>query len=333
MSDSRRVKFSSSPTPRSILKQSEPHPRDSGVGSSSSDHTGSSGSLDERFTARDYDIQSNNVDALREALTDAIKDINHWKTKFEKKHSEQVETRRKLRHAEARYEEAFENNQLLEVRVNSLNDRMEKQDTALDIANAKIADLDGELSEWKDNCQTLGGELSEWKDNYQRLDDLYQSVKHSASGSVVSGGSGEHSLVLGPTRSHRDKKDGTEMTSRMKERINRDQTDSSSSQATTRSSRSTEATTSSKRANHRAAPAASDSSKPYIEPMPPRVSNSSSNNNTLASPRQRGTYTLTTAERRREAPGPSSSSSSRRYSRHGEQGDYIAHPLPERRSS
>lgn len=85
MSDSRRVKFSSSPPLRGVLKHPESNPRDSGVGSSSSDHTGSSGSLDERFTARDYNVQSNNVDALREALTDAIKDIDYWRNRYQKR--------------------------------------------------------------------------------------------------------------------------------------------------------------------------------------------------------------------------------------------------------
>ncbi|KAI1754814.1 hypothetical protein F4782DRAFT_528174 [Xylaria castorea] len=308
MSDSRRVKFSSSPPLRGVLKHSEPNPRDSGVGSSSSDHTGSSGSLDERFTARDYNVQSNNVDALREALTDAIKDIDHWRNRYQKKNNEQTETRRKHRDTETLYRDAIERNQTMQARVESMGDRMEKQDVALDIANTRISDLQAELADWKEK--------------YQILDDLYESVRHSASASIVSGGSGEHSMALGRTRSHRDKKESEEMASRMKERINREHPDSGGSHAS-RSSRSSEATVSSKRTSHRTSASASDN-KPYIEKMPRASTNS------LASPRQQGSYSLTTAER------ASTSSSSRRQntgsSRTGsrEQGDYIAHPLPDR---
>ncbi|TRX92256.1 hypothetical protein FHL15_006871 [Xylaria flabelliformis] len=309
MSDSRRVKFSSSPPLRGVLKHSEPNPRDSGVGSSSSDHTGSSGSLDERFTVRDYNVQSNNVDALREALTDAIKDIDHWKNKYQKKNNEQTETRRKHRDTDALYRDAIERNQTMQAKVDSMGDRMEKQDVALDIANTRISDLQAELADWKEK--------------YQILDDLYESVRHSANTSIVSGGSGDHSMGLSAPRSHRDRKESEDMASRMKERINRENPDSGSSHAS-RSSRSSEATVSSKRTGHRTSVSASDN-KPYIEKMPRASANS------LASPRQHGTYSLTTAEK-----ASASSSSSRRHgtgsSRTGnrEHGDYIAHPLPDR---
>ncbi|KAI0465634.1 hypothetical protein F4859DRAFT_375383 [Xylaria cf. heliscus] len=310
MSDSRRVKFSSSPPLRGVLKHSEPNPRDSGVGSSSSDHTGSSGSLDERFTARDYNVQSNNVDALREALTDAIKDLDTWRNKYLKKNNEHVEARRKHRETETFYREAIERGDTMQARVESMDDRMEKQDVALDIANTKILELEAELKDWKDK--------------YRNLDDLYESLRHSANASMVSGGSGEHSMALGVPRSHRDKKESEEMASRMKERINRENPDSGSSHAS-RSSRGSEATVVSKRPGHRTSPSASDD-KPYIEKMP-RASTS-----TLASPRQHGSYSLTTAERSSAA-----SSSTRRHGTgsssrtgHREQGDYIAHPLPDR---
>ncbi|KAI0543828.1 hypothetical protein F4679DRAFT_79531 [Xylaria curta] len=308
MSDSRRVKFSSSPPLRGVLKHPEPNPRDSGVGSSSSDHTGSSGSLDERFTVRDYNVQSNNVDALREALTDAIKDIDHWKNKYQKKNNEQTETRRKHRDTETLYRESVERNQTLQAKAESMQDRMEKQDVALDIANTRISDLEDQLADWKER--------------YQNLDDLYESVRHSANASIVSGGSGDHSMGLSAPRSHRDKKESEEMASRMKERINRENPDSGSSHAS-RSSRGSEATVSSKRTSHRTSVSASDN-KPYIEKMPRASTNS------LTSPRQHGSYSLTTAER------TSTSSSSRRHntgsSRTGnrEHGDYIAHPLPDR---
>lgn len=198
----------------------------------------------------------------------------------------------------------------MQAQVVSMEDRMEKQDTAIDIANTRILDLETELADWKEK--------------YQNLDDLYESMRHSANASMNSGGSGEHSMVLGSPRSHRDKKESEEMASRMKERINRDHPDSGSSHAS-KSSRSSEATVSSKRPGHRTGASASDN-KPYIEKMP------RSSTNSLASPRQPGAYSLTTAER-----APASSTSTRRNGTvsssrtgHREHGDYIAHPLPDR---
>ncbi|KAI1184945.1 hypothetical protein F5B17DRAFT_58006 [Nemania serpens] len=307
MSDSRRVTFSPTPPLKGVLKHPEPRGRDSGVGSSSSDHTGSSGSLDEKFTARDYDIQSNNVDALREALADAIKDIDQWKIKYTKKSNEQAETRKNHRQTETLYRQALEREETLQAKIASLVDRMGKQDVALDMANIKISDLESDLDEWKEN--------------YRNLDDLYETMRHSGATSIVSSSSGDHSLSYGLTRSQREK-DSAEMSSRLKERINRDQTDSSSH--TTQGSRgSNTAANSSKRSSQRTGASAnsSNTSKPYIEKLP-KVSS-----NALASPRDHGSYTLTTAERRAET------SSSRRHpatprAGHREHGDYFPHPLP-----
>ncbi|KAI0113667.1 hypothetical protein GGR51DRAFT_20252 [Nemania sp. FL0031] len=278
MSDSsRRVTFSPSP-PRSVLKRSEPHPRDSGVGSSSSDHTGSSGSLDERFTARDYNIQSNNVDALREALADAIKDIDQWRSKYNKKQSDYSEARKAQRDTDKLYQTACR-------QIEKLEERMENQDVALEIANNKIQDLEAELSQSKDD--------------YNDLQERYE-LRHS-------GGAYELS---------RQREDSAQV-SRMKERINRDPTDSASSH-TTRGSRSSEGTGPSRGSSQRNSASTGDDGR-YIEKMP-RMSNSSLAP-PLASPRQRGTYTLTTAERRADAP-PSSSRASNR-----ERGEYYRHPL------
>lgn len=322
MSEKRHVKFSPSPPAgRGILKHTDSHsrdsardstrdsPRDSGVGSSSSDHTGSSGSLDdERFTDRDYNIQSNNVDALREALRDTIKDIDNWKTRYLKKNTEQIETRRNLKNTESRYRDALEQNDTLRAQLDSVEDRMKKQDRALDIANGKIRDLETDLAEHV-------AKLSDWNERYARLHELYEVARHSAEGSVVSGGSGE--LSVGRSRSDREKRDSVDMTSRMKQRINRDQPDSGSSQGS-KTSRSSETTVSSKRSSHRTN--ASSDDKPYIEKMP-RASTSG-----LTSPRQHGSYTLTTASNTSSTRKHGTSSSSR--SHHRENGDYIAHPLP-----
>ncbi|KAI0423597.1 hypothetical protein F5Y09DRAFT_348673 [Xylaria sp. FL1042] len=311
MSDKRHVKFSSSPpAPRGVLKHTEPHPRDSGVGSSSSDHTGSSGSLDERFTARDYNIQSNNVDALREALSDTIKDVENWKNRYLKKNNEQIETRRNLKNSENRYRESCEHTETMQAQLESMEDRMAKQDVALDIANTRIRELESDLADQI-------AELSEWKERYKNLHELYEAARHSADASSISGASGDHSVVR--SRSHRGKRDSAEMTSRMKERINRDQTDSGSSHAS-KSSRGSEATVSSKHSSHRTNASSSDN-KPYIEKMPPTRASTSG----LTSPRHHGSYTLTTASTSSSSRKHGTGSSSRR-----ENGDYIAHPLPDR---
>ncbi|KAI1110641.1 hypothetical protein F5Y14DRAFT_465367 [Nemania sp. NC0429] len=250
MSDTRRVTFSPSPPLKGVLKHPEPHARDSGVGSSSSDYTSSSGSLDEKFTARDYDIQSNNVDALREALAAAIKDIDQWKAKCTKKSNELADTRKTHRQTDTLYREALEREETLQAKVESLADRMEKQDVALGIANIKIAELESEVDDWEEK--------------YRNLDDLYETMRHSGATSIVSSSSGDHSLSFGLTRSQREK-DSAEMSSRLKERINRDQTDSSSH--TTQGSRSSNTAANSKRSSQRTGTSA-NSSKPYIEKLP-----------------------------------------------------------------
>ncbi|KAK5634257.1 hypothetical protein RRF57_009971 [Xylaria bambusicola] len=320
MSEKRHVKFSPSPpTGRGILKHTESSPRDSGLGSSSSDHTGSSGSLDERFTPRDYNIQSNNVDALREALIDTIKDIDNWKNRYAKKNSEQIETRRNLKNAENRYREAYEKNETMEAQMESMEDRMAKQDVALDIANDKIRELESRLDDQI-------AELSEWQEKYKQLHELYEVARHSTDGSVVSAGSGELPQALGRRRSQREKRESTDMTSRMKQRINRgDQADSGSSHGS-KSSRSSEATVASKRSSHHASTSSND--KPYIEKMP-RATTSGLTASGLTSPRQHGSYALTTAISNTSSSRKHGASSSSR-SGHRENGDYIAHPLPDR---
>ncbi|KAI1123499.1 hypothetical protein F5Y10DRAFT_51875 [Nemania abortiva] len=281
MSDGgRRVKFSSSP-PRSALKRSEPHPRDSGVGSSSSDHTGSCGSLDEKFTARDYNIQSNNIDTLREALADTIKDINQWRNKYNKKSSECSEEHKARREAEKLYQSSCE-------RVQKLEDRMEKQDVALDIANNRIRDLEADISQWKED--------------YNELHDRYELL-HSAGG-------GAYELS-------RQREDNAQF-SRMKERLNRDQADSASSH-TTRGSRSSEGTVPSRGSSQRNSTSTGDDGR-YIGGVPRTSSNS------LVSPRQHSSYA--TAERRTDAPSSSRSGHrDRDRDRDRERGNYIRHPL------
>ncbi|KAJ8108642.1 hypothetical protein ONZ43_g6363 [Nemania bipapillata] len=197
MSENRRVTFSPSPPLRGVLKHNEPHPRDSGVGSSSSDHTGSSGSLDEIFTARDYNLQSNNVDALREALADAIKDIDQWKNKYNKKNAELIDTRKSLRETEKLYKASRDH-------IQQLEERMGNQDVAHQVQNSRIDDLESEVSKW------------EVKYNNLLVD--FDELEYSVNSSILPASSYD----FGP----RSRREDTDMASRLKERINREQADS-----------------------------------------------------------------------------------------------------------
>ncbi|KAF2967365.1 hypothetical protein GQX73_g6193 [Xylaria multiplex] len=305
MSDNRRVKFSSSPPLRGVLKHSEPHPRDSGVGSSSSDHTGSSGSLDERFTVRDYNIQSNNVDALREALSDTIKDVENWKNRYLKKNNEQIETRRNLRNSETLYRDACERTDTMQAQLESVQDRMDKQDVALDVANSRIQELEADLLEWKEKYANL----------HELYEEAREKAKHSTDVSIISGGSGEHSL--GRAISQREKRDSADLATRMKERINRDNPDSASS----KSSRGSDGTGSSKRSSQRTS-AVLASDEPYIEKMP------KASRNSLASPRHHGSYTLTTATASTASSSRKHGAGSSSHPGYRENGNYVPHPLP-----
>ncbi|KAI1439064.1 hypothetical protein GGR50DRAFT_221506 [Xylaria sp. CBS 124048] len=282
MPENHRVKFSIP------LNRDDSPPRDSGVGSSSSDRTVSSGSPDESFTAHDYDIQSNSVDALREALRDAIKDIEKLKDKYRKEQMDHSQTYKALREANRKYREQCEYTKEVE-------GRMKKQDTALDTANARI--------------QTLQEQLDAYKEKYKDLHERYQEKVNSTDGSIISGGSGDHSHG---SRSYLES-DHSDI-HRLKERINRD-TDSSSANVS-KSSRSSDNTTSSKRTSSTAI------SQPYIEKMPPRKPHKAN----LVSPREHGTFNLTTAANISSAKRHGTTASSRRH----EGGDYIPYPLPDR---
>ncbi|KAI3323834.1 hypothetical protein HD806DRAFT_75906 [Xylariaceae sp. AK1471] len=245
MSDGRRVTFSSNASAplRGVLKHPESHYRDSGVGSSSSDHTSTSGSLDERFTARNYNAQTTNVDALREAFNHLIQDHEQLKNKYQKKEDEIIELRKFRRDADKRYEEECD-------RAVEVEGRMKNLDVALDEANDTIARFEFELDEWKTK--------------YNNLYVIYQDSKLPADAAMMSGGSGESSQQLERTRSRREKKDSEDLTLRMKERINRDSTSEGSHAS--RSSRSSEGTTSTGRA--RRLEISTNNQKPYMEKMP-----------------------------------------------------------------
>ncbi|KAI0448305.1 hypothetical protein F5B21DRAFT_522690 [Xylaria acuta] len=165
VSYNRQVKFSSSPRLRDILKHPEPH-HDSGIGSSSSGHSGPSG--------RDRNIQSNTVNALREALADAIKNIDYRRSKYQKESNEQTETRRKHQDTETLYLDAIERNQIMQAQVESMEDRLEKQVATLELANPKIRDLESDVSEWKDR--------------YKKVHEFCEAERHSTDASVISAG-------------------------------------------------------------------------------------------------------------------------------------------------
>ncbi|KAI2631770.1 hypothetical protein GGS21DRAFT_160763 [Xylaria nigripes] len=287
MSGGRQVKFSIPLATRMV--RPEPHPLDSGVGSSSSDHTGSSGSFDEIFTAQDYNIQSNNVDALREALRDAIKDIARWKDKFHQEQFDNTQTHKRERDTNMLYRKQCEF-------TKDAESRLEKRETALNETNAKI--------------KALEKELSDHKAQYKELHERYQAAVNSADGSVLSGGSGEHSHG---SRSYLGS-DGSDF-HRLKERINRDH-DTGVSNTPSKNTRNSEHTASSKGSS------TSSTSKPYIEKMPTK-----NNHSNLVSPRAHGAYNLSTATNNSSSRKHGTASSSRRGER--ERGDYIFHPLPD----
>ncbi|KAJ8118715.1 hypothetical protein ONZ43_g3936 [Nemania bipapillata] len=93
----------------------------------------------EIFTARDHNLQRNNIDALREALADAIKDIDQWRDKYNKKNAELIKTRKNLRETEKLYKAGRDH-------IQQLEERMGNQDVALQVQNNRIDELESEVS-------------------------------------------------------------------------------------------------------------------------------------------------------------------------------------------
>ncbi|RWA11944.1 hypothetical protein EKO27_g3170 [Xylaria grammica] len=178
-----RVKFSSLPPAWSdIRKQAGARFYDSGIGSSSSEYTSSTSGYDERVVARDRNTNTqSNVDAPRGALSDAIGDDNYWKNRYLMKTNGQIEIRRNVEDLGALNRDARKTANTIHNRLERMEESMERRDLALEVANKRIADLESELSMWRERYGYLRG--------------LYESVKHSTDGSVMPGeseGFGEH---------------------------------------------------------------------------------------------------------------------------------------------
>ncbi|KAI1746898.1 hypothetical protein F4782DRAFT_535932 [Xylaria castorea] len=134
-----------------------------------------------------FDVQVNNVDALRETLSHAIEDISNLKSKYQMKNNEETETRNKYQDTEALYRDAIERNQIIQAEVEVLEKHMDKKDVALKMANRNIRHLESDVSEWKDKCE--------------KFHEFHEAARLSAHTSVISVESwrpDEHSQGLGP---------------------------------------------------------------------------------------------------------------------------------------
>jgi hypothetical protein len=317
-----RVRFSNTGAPRGILKNADTHGRDSGVGSSSSDHTGSSSGdnvdLDDRFTARDYNVQSNDVSALQEALQNLIDEHKRDQKKCTDLRNENRELRKSERRMGDLYKDECDKVAELEERLRRVEDRMKLLDTTVDRQNAEIE----ELSEAN---KQLTLERDEQSESYEVLLGEYEYVCDSLDAAKQ---------VAKQAGLQLDKRDSTEMKDRMKDRINRDQVSSSSTGGSSRPplSRSSHATSdntssSTKRPSRRLSILAN--AKPYKEKM------SSSSNpmmpSTAAGYGTASNYHLApadpTSSSRRPAASVMSNAGSHRERRDRENGDYVPHPL------
>ncbi|KAI0418852.1 hypothetical protein F5X98DRAFT_94785 [Xylaria grammica] len=178
-----RVKFSSLPPAWSdIRKQVGARFYDSGIGSSSSEYTSSTSGYDERVAARDRNTNTqSNIDAPRGALSDASEDGNYRKNRYRMKPNGQLEIRRNVEDLGALNQDARKRADTVHNRLERMEESMERRDLALEVANKRIADLESEISMWRER--------------YGYLRELYESVKHSTDGSVMPGeseGFGEH---------------------------------------------------------------------------------------------------------------------------------------------
>ncbi|KAI1322100.1 hypothetical protein F5Y16DRAFT_404813 [Xylariaceae sp. FL0255] len=180
-----RVRFSGTPPLKSAMKQStREHHRDSGVGSSSSDHTtSSSGNLDERFA--DYATSSSDPAVLRDALNNSIEKVEQWKSKFYTRDAECNRALAEKRSAERLYQKEVDMSTALRQTTRELEQQIE--------------DLKLERNDWS-----------------TRYYDLYDSMHQTDSPAGISTDS------AGSSR-HHSKKDSKEMTDRLKERINKNQ--------------------------------------------------------------------------------------------------------------
>ncbi|KAI1260750.1 hypothetical protein F5Y18DRAFT_431918 [Xylariaceae sp. FL1019] len=124
----RHVSFSGSrPLPlRSAMRHTtHDHPRDSGIGSSSSDHTSTSGNLDERFTAREFNIHSADPSTLREAYGALQERLESEKTTCHNLNLECRQLRLEKRDLENDFRKQCDHSNSLAAQVQDLKQRLE----------------------------------------------------------------------------------------------------------------------------------------------------------------------------------------------------------------
>ncbi|KAI1637268.1 hypothetical protein F4809DRAFT_640688 [Biscogniauxia mediterranea] len=186
----KRVTFQSSSSPRGSSRpsyqSSRTSTRDSGFGSLSSDQAGVGGMPDRNFTAQDYIFQSNSIPALREALAEANKQLEVWKSRYAKKEKELSEANKTNKSFKIELDNHYHHIQELE---------------------AKNADLEEELESWTEQYNYLSHALTEFEEENRSLRQTIQSMSPTSS------------QPLPRTRS-RQGRESRELTDRMKQRLN-----------------------------------------------------------------------------------------------------------------
>ncbi|KAI0140500.1 hypothetical protein GGR57DRAFT_509422 [Xylariaceae sp. FL1272] len=137
-------------------------PRDSGVGSSSSDHTSTSGNLDERFTERQFNVHSADPSTLREALGTLQHNFESLKAKCLNRDEECKQLRLEKR---------------------DLENKFRGECAQVDELTCQVQDLQQKLED-------VEHERDSWATKYYTL---YDETKGARSPSYMSGGSGESS--------------------------------------------------------------------------------------------------------------------------------------------
>ncbi|KAI1337606.1 hypothetical protein F5Y15DRAFT_148988 [Xylariaceae sp. FL0016] len=327
MSDgsSKQVRFTSSPTSRLSSRPyrssrdsqrgshrdsyRESH-RDSGIGSSSSDYTGSAGRPDRGFTDRDYESQSNNPAALQEALDRATAKIDELKTKY-------LDIERRLEDTKKAKREA-------DKEVGALEQKIREQKAEIRLKREEVAGQKAKNDQLEEDKAQLIIENGRLNDEYSSLKQKYRQLRSTSNRPddepMMQGALPEPSR-LGRSSSRRDKqpKDQNE---RLKERL--DGTSHPPSQA-----RSSNA--SSSKSQGRRLSISGSNRRPYIEGMP---STSQSNHTRRFSQNYTTTQMepplVTRMDQTAFSAVPRNSHPQSPYQA-SSPGDYIPYPLPNHR--
>ncbi|KAI5925980.1 hypothetical protein F4810DRAFT_617711 [Camillea tinctor] len=197
----KRVTFQTSSSPRSSSRpsyqSSRTSTRDSGFGSLPSDQAGFGGMPDRTFTAQDYDLQSNSIPALQEALAEA---------------SERVELlRRQCRGKDKELSDANKTIKAYKIEIDEHYHRIED----LEASNVELED---EISSWADQYTYLSRNLQDCEEENRSLRQTLEAIGPASSQAIP--------RTCG-ARSRHDR-DGKELSDRMKQRLNRNRNSSSS---------------------------------------------------------------------------------------------------------